>query len=159
MSIPVDKVAIGGKIKLTVEKADGTIIELGERKNDIDNSLKAKIAVVLRAGGEFGISQKTLFGSDAFTTPPTDDESGIVVHTSSTKYECLTTKESASTAYKYKYKGLVRAETSYTITGAILGYDWNSTAFVTTHATHAFSQALVDGDQLTITWEITLADA
>ena len=156
--IPNDKIPMSGKVRVVIERANGTIEEFGEKSNDISNGVKGKIASSMQSGQTYGVSQQTLFDGDKFPSP-TSSQSGIIIHTSSTKYETLTTEESASTAYKYKYKGIARAEASYSITGAILGYNWGGSSFGTEHATHSFNQSLSDGDQLTITWEITLADA
>ena len=68
-----------------------------------------------------------------------------------------------SGAKTFTIKGVLRAEASYTIASGGLGhaYSTSSGAFATVTSTKTFSGniSLVDGDQLTITWVITIADS
>jgi len=154
-----DKVPIAGKVKIEITRANGTTEHKPEHSNDIENALKAKITDSLQAAATFGISQATLSDGSYFVAP-TNNESGIVVHTATTNYQTLCTQTTSGlTAYQCQYVGIIRASDQKVLTGAKLGYKWATSAFTTLHATDTFSETLEDGDQLTITWTITLDDA
>jgi hypothetical protein len=154
-----DKVPISGRVKVEITRADGTVDHIPEHSNDIENSLKAMITDSLQAAQTFGISQTALFDGSYFSSVP-NGQSGIVVHTNSNDYETECTETTSGlTAYQYQYIGIVRASNQKVLTGAKLGYNWSTSSFTTLHATDSFSTTLEDGDQLTITWTITLADA
>ena len=155
-----EKMKVKGRVSLEITRADGTVELVPEHDNDIENALKAMITDSLQAAKTFGISSTSLFNGSYFSSPGAN-ESGIVAHTSSATYECETTKIASGSEYAYKYQGIIRASDTKSLTGAKIGYKWltGSTAFTTIHATDTFNQTLNDGDQLTITWTITLADA
>lgn len=156
-----NKMGIGGRVAIEITRADGTVEHLPEHDNDIENALKAKITDTLQAASTYGISQTSLFNGSYFSAPAAN-ESGIVVTTSSSTYESETTELSSGDNKVYKFQGIVRASDTKVLNGAKIGYKWiasSTNAFTTLHASDTFSQTLNDGDQLTITWTITLDDA
>ena len=157
-----DKVIPSGKVHIEIIRANGSIENM-EEPNAINQAIRNKLAATL-ASATTGVSciADPIFDNNNFTTP-TNGQSGIyVVHTNGTKYEMASTR-SASGTKTFTITGVLRAEASYTIASAVLGnvYSTSSNAFTTITSTKSFSGniSLVDGDQLTVTWVITIADS
>ena len=150
-----DNALISGRVKVEITRANGAVEIIPEHDNDITTALKVAITDSLQAGVTFGISQTALFDGDKFVTPTTN-QSGIIVKTSGSDYESITTETTSGlTSKQYQYVGIVRAENQKVLVGAELGYKWTGSLWTTQHAEDTFSQTLEDGDQLTITWTIT----
>ena len=157
-----ERVQPSGRVAVEIIRANGSTEHL-EGSNAIAQALRNKLAATLQAGttGTSCVAQPT-FDSNAFQSP-TNGQSGIyILLTNNTKYEMLTTK-TVSGAKTFTVTGVLRAEAGYTIASAVLGnaYSTSSSAFATVTSTHTFSSniVLVDGDQLTVTWVITIADS
>jgi len=148
-----DNALISGRVKVEIIRANGAVEIIPEHDNDITTALKVAITDSLQAGVTFGISQTALFDGDKFVAPTTN-QSGIIVKTSGSNYESITT-EGSGTSKQYQYIGIVRAENEKILVGAELGYKWTGSIWTTQHAEDTFNQTLQDGDQLTITWTIT----
>jgi hypothetical protein len=149
----IDKLGLSGEVQVSIRKGKKQKI-----KNSIDTALRYQIASSLQAGKDFFIGGSN-FGTDNFATP-TSAENGIVVHTSTpTYYETKTTSATASiSANTVVVVSSTRADgSSYAFTGAKLGHDYSSNGFNIGYATTTFSQAVADGQQLDLTWTITLS--
>ena len=157
-----DTVIPSGKVHIEIIRANG-LIENIEEPNAINQAIRNKLAATL-AAATTGVSciADPKFDNDNFTSP-TNGQSGIyVVATNASKYEMVSTRSSSGTK-TFTIQGVLRSEASYTIASAVLGnvYSTSSGAFTTITSTKSFSGniSLVDGDQLTVTWVITIADS
>mgnify|MGYP003664952220 CR=1 FL=1 len=160
-----DRVTPSGKVSVEIIRANGNVEHL-EGSNAIHQDIRNKLAASLASGTtNICCIANPAFDSNAFQTP-TNGQSGIyIVLTNGTKYEMLSTKtstDSNGTAKTFTVTGVLRSEATYAIASGVLGnvYSTSSGAFTTITSTHAFSGgiSLVDGDQLTVTWTITIAD-
>jgi len=161
-----DRVTPSGKVSVEIIRANGNVEHL-QGSNAIHQDIRNKLAASLAAGtSAISCIANPAFDNDNFTSP-TNGQSGIyIIHTNGTKYEMVSTKtstDSNGTAKTFTIKGVLRAEATYTIASGVLGhaYSTSSGAFTTITSTHTFSEniGLVDGDQLTVTWVITIADS
>lgn len=156
-----DTVIPSGKVHIEIIRANG-FIENIEEPNTIHQNIRDKLAASLASGtSDMSCIASPTFDNDNFTSP-TNGQSGIyVVATNASKYEMVSTKTNSGVK-TFTIKGVLRAEASYTIASAVLGhvYSTSSNAFTVVTSTKTFSGniSLVDGDQLTITWVITIAD-
>ena len=157
-----DTITPSGKVQIEILRANGSI-ETMEAPNAIAQAIRNKLATSLQAAPtNISCIESPAFDNNNFTTP-TNAQSGIyVVLTNGTKYE-MDSSKTASGTKTFTYSGVLRAEASYTIASAVLGnvYSTSSGAFTTVTSTKTFSGniSLVDGDQLTVTWVITIADS
>ena len=157
-----DTITPSGKVQIEILRANGSI-EIMDEPNAIHQNIRDKLAASLAAGtSAMSCIASPAFDNDNFPTP-TNGQSGIyVVHTNGSKYEMVSTKTNSG-AKTFTIKGVLRAEASYTIASGVLGhaYSTSSGAFTTVTSTKTFSGniSLVDGDQLTVTWVITIADS
>jgi hypothetical protein len=146
-----------GYVEIEIIKADGSKHQEGF--NTISTAIKNKIASSLRtAQTNFGLLESA-FDNDDFSTPPTN-ESGIYIQdTGSNKYQMKTTLHS-NADLSFVMKGTARASQSYTIDKAYLGNQYSSGSFTTEYSVYDFNPniSLADGDQLNVTWTITIAD-
>lgn len=156
-----DIVTPSGFINVEIQRANGFVETISE-PNAINQSIRNKLATALQTSTT-GVSPlaSPVFDSTAFSTP-TNGQSGIyIVSSGGTKYEMQTSLDTSGTL-TFTTKGVVRAEASYTIASAKLGNNFQTSGseFETIVSTKTFSSAisLVDGDQLTITWQLTIAD-
>ena len=156
-----DIVTPSGIVNVEIFRANGSVETISE-PNAINQSIRNKLATALQATttGVSPLASPT-FDSSAFQSP-TNGQSGIyVVTTGGTKYEMITSLDTSGTL-TFTTKGILRAEASYTIASAKLGnnYQTSGAEFQTIVSTKTFSGniSLVDGDQLTITWQLTIAD-
>jgi len=148
-----DKLGMSGEVQVSIRKGKKQTI-----KNSIDSALKTNIASSLQSAQGYFIGGSN-FSTDNFATPTTD-ENGIVVHTSApTYFETKTTSVTVNTsANTIVVISSTRADgSSYSLTGAKLGHDYTSNAFERGYATTTFTQAVADGQQLDLTWTITLS--
>ena len=152
-----DNIKPVGYVEIEIIKADGTKHQEGF--NTINSAIKNKIAASLRsAQTNFGVMESA-FDNDDFSSPPTN-ESGIYIEdTGSNKYQMKTTLHS-NAAKSFVMKGTARASQSYTIDKAYLGNQYSSGNFVTEYSVYDFNPniSLADGDQLNVTWTLTIAD-
>lgn len=160
-----DKTKLVGLVDIVVKKATGEIQRLSGR-NTIDSELKNAITSGLNGAVSSGYGAMTsLFdGSNTGFVAPTSGESGIIVKTTANDYyQCATVgASSGNTGASVKLVGTLKANATKTIDIAYMGHGWSSgAAFDYSFATHDFSSniALEDGDQLDITWTITIADS
>ena len=148
----IDKMEMSGELEVSIRKG---------KKQKVKNAVSAEIHTVIadslqQAKGFF--MGGSLFGTDNFATP-TDDENGMVVHTSSpTYYETKMTSVTGNTSPNtLVFVSSTRAEESYTFTGAKVGHGFDSSDFDYLLASTTFSQAVADGQQLDLTWTITFS--
>lgn len=149
-----------GTVKWQIIRRDGNIDYSSPEKNLISAELKNKLADTLhQSTANFGVMTSP-FANNDFSIP-TNGDSGIVIATvgPSLKFEMLTTLKTTS-ALSFTIEGLVRAEASYEVDYAMLGFDWYNLSFNTDYSSYDFSPNLdlVNGDQLNITWQITMSD-
>ena len=156
-----DIVTPSGIVNVEIFRANGSVETISE-PNAINQSIRNKLATALQATttGVSPLASPT-FDSSAFQSP-TNGQSGIYVATTGgTKYEMLTSLDTSG-SLTFTTKGILRAEASYTIASAKLGNNYQTSGgeFQTIVSTKTFSGniSLVDGDQLTVTWQLTIAD-
>ena len=161
-----DSIRPSGKVEVQVIKKDGTVIDHSGH-NTIHAELKTEMAQsMFSAQGNFGIAN-TLFDDATFTTTIPDNESGIIIKDTGGEQYQMSTTMTATAAKSFTVKGEVRNDSgsSITISDAYLGHDTATENFGVQYSTYDFSvdgggdQAVADGDQLNITWQITIADS
>lgn len=162
-----DAIRPSGKVEVQVIKKDGTVINHSGH-NTIHAELKTEMAQsMFSAQGNFGIAN-SLFDDDTFTTTIPDNESGIIIKdTNDVQYQMATTGTDLSSDTSFTVRGEVRNDSSASITiaEAYLGHDTASENFGVQYSTYDFDvdgsgdQAVADGDQLNITWQITIDDS
>ena len=159
-----DRITPLGEVKIEVIKANGQkTVEL-EGPNTVHLDVKhAMASACVLATGAFGVMESA-FDNDTFTTP-TNGESGIIIRDNASPavlYEMESTLLD-SNATDFTVKGVARASQNYTIVSAILGHGWSTggTDFDVRFSDHTFASniSLVDGDQLNVTWKITIANS
>ena len=159
-----DSICPSGWVEIEVIKKDGTVIKRGG-KNEIHDQLKEEMAKsMFQTEGNFNINFN-LFDIATFTTSIPNDKSGIIIKdTGGEKYQMATTMPGTA-AKSFQVKGEVRNASGSTITisDAYLGHDTSSEAFGVQYSSYDFSanggdQAVTDGQQLNITWSISIAD-
>lgn len=148
----IEKLGMSGEVTVSIRKGNKQKIT-----NSINGELKSEIASSLRNARSFFVGG-SLFSTDNFATP-TSGENGIVVHTSSTTLETKMTSVSVNTSSNtITLVSSTKADgSSYSLTGAKCGHDYSSDAFATDYASTTFSQSVADGQQLDLTWVITLS--
>jgi hypothetical protein len=159
-----DRIIPSGEVKIEVIKASGRKIVDMEGPNTVHLDVKHEMAnACVLATAAFGVMESA-FDNDTFTTP-TSGDSGIIIRDNAgtpVLYEMESTLLD-SNAYDFTVKGVARASQSYTIVSAILGHGWStsSTDFDVRFSDHTFASTidLVDGDQLNVTWKITIANS
>ena len=157
-----DRIEPRGEVEIEIFRSNGHI-EKTKGSNTISAEVKNVIAKSLQAAitGGFGCLTSP-FDNDDLSTPP-NGESGIYLIDNSnaaTHYQMVSTLNS-STLLSFIIKGVVRAAQAYTFSSAVLGHDYQTNNFTYEFSTFAFSSApvLANGDQLTVTWTITMADS
>ena len=160
-----DKTKLVGLVNVQITRANGDT-ETYTGRNTIDSEIKNAIAAGINAqvSGGFGVLVSPFDGSNTGFVAGTSGESGIIVKTTASDYyQCSTAAASSgNSGTTMKVVGTVKANASKTIDYAYLGHGWSSNAaFDYNVASHSFSSniALDDGDQLDITWTITIADS
>ena len=148
----IDKIGMSGELEVSVRKGKKKKV-----KNTISSELKNVMASSLQTAQTFGAGSSQ-FGTDNFASP-TAGENGIIVEQSSTYYETKMTSVTANTgANKVTFVSRTRADgSSYTFTSAKVGHGYGSNDFDYLYASTTFSQAVADGQQLDLTWVITLS--
>ena len=148
-----NKLGMSGQVTVTVDKGKNKQTV----KNAISSEFKNVIASSLQGAQDFKMNVNK-FENDNFTAP-TNNENGIMVSVSGPSwYETKTTGVSISNQNNtLTVTSSTRADgASYTFTGAKIGHGYGSNDFDYTFATTSFSQAVNDGQQLDLTWVITL---
>jgi hypothetical protein len=160
-----DKTKLVGLVDVVVKRASGDI-ETMSGQNTIETEIKNAIASGINGAvsGGFGVLISAFDGSNSGFVAGTSGESGIIVKTTANDYyQCSTeAASSGNSGTTMKVVGTVKANASKTIDYAYLGHGWSSNAdFAYNVANHSFSSniALEDGDQLDITWTITIANS
>ena len=160
-----DSIAPSGRVEIQVIKKDGTVIDKSGH-NEIHAELKREMAEsMFSAQGNFGIQGPAVFDDATFTTTIPNGESGIIIKDTGGELYQMATTMTASPATSFTVKGEVRNDgASKTISDAYLGHDTATEDFGVQYSTYDFSdnggdQAVADGDQLNITWTITIADS
>ena len=157
-----DRITPSGHVKIEIIRASGIKLIDQEGPNTIHLDLKHKMAsACVVATTAFGV-MNSAFDNDDFSTP-TNGESGIyITDTSAVKYQMVTSLD-ASSAYSFTCKGVARASQSYTIDTANLGhgYSTGNGDFDVQFSSYDFSPniTLADGDQLNVTWQVTIANS
>jgi len=166
-----DSILSKGVVNIEVISKDGSVREIREGNNTVNSSVKNKITDALQDDTtNFGCTTN-LMDDDDFTTPSAND-SGIFVkdNTSPTPVRYQTECSLVSSGdYTFTMKGILRAAGSYTLPSCHLGNKYNTTnkEFDVAFSDHTFQSgsplannpiSLVDGDQLNITWTMTIAD-
>lgn len=146
-----DNINMSGALKVSIHKG-----KKQEVKNAISTELKNVMASAMQSAQTFGIGG-SLFGTDNFATP-TSQENGIVVHDSSNYYETKMTSVTANTgANTVVLVSSTKADgSSFSLTGAKCGHGYGSSDFDFLFASTTFSQAVNDGQQLDLTWTLTI---
>ena len=155
-----EKLGMQGKVTVEVIKANGKkdrqIIS-----NAVDSEIKNSIASGLQGATTYGLNSST-FSTDNFATPDTGG-SGVVVYDGSSYYETATTSVGASSGLGHgvKIQSSTRASGSnYNLTQAHLGRSKTNGAnsdFDIKYASTSFTQSVNDGQQIDITWEVTVS--
>tara|TARA_R100001443_G_C3308921_1_gene167222 strand:+ start:85 stop:534 length:450 start_codon:yes stop_codon:yes gene_type:complete len=147
----IDNIGIKGELEIEVRKGKKQKV-----KNAISTELKNVMASALQSAQTFGVGG-SLFGTDNFATP-TSQENGIVVHTSSAYHETKMTSVTGNTgANTVVLVSSTKANgSSYSFTGAKCGHGYGSDDFDYLIASTTFTQAVNDGQQLDLTWTITI---
>lgn len=148
----IDKINMSGELSIAIRKGKKQKV-----KNAISSELKNVMASALQSAQTFGIGG-SLFSTDEFATP-TSQENGIVVFDSgSNYYETKMTSVTGNTsANTITLVSSTRANgSSYTFTGAKCGHGYGSGDFDYLMASTTFSQAVNDGQQLDLTWTLTI---
>lgn len=147
----IDNIGIKGELEIEVRKGKKQKV-----KNSISTELKNVMASALQSTQTFGVGG-SLFGTDNFATP-TSQENGIVVHTSSAYHETKMTSVTGNTgANTVVLVSSTKANgSSYSFTGAKCGHGYGSNDFDYLIASTTFTQAVNDGQQLDLTWTITI---
>jgi len=160
-----DKTKLVGLVDIQITRANGDT-ETYTGRNTIDTEVKNAIASAINSSvsGGFGALTSPFDGSNTGFVTPTSAESGIIVKTTANDYyQCSTAAASSGNENAtLKIVGTVKADASKTVDIAYVGHGWSSNAdFAYNIASHDFSSniALDDGDQLDITWTITIADS
>jgi hypothetical protein len=154
-----DVIAPRGKVTIEVQRADGSY-ERHEGPNTINQSLRNKLAITLKDGvSAFPcISSGSDFNNNDFTGP-TSGQSGIYITDSNSNKTEMSCTRSATGAKTFTVTGVARSEATRTINTGTLGNNYSSGAFTVIYSTKSFTPiSLVDGDQLTVTWQLTIAD-
>ena len=153
-----DNLGMKGEVTVTVIKADGNKTSQ-KMNNAIDTELKNAIANGLQSAVNYGIND-SLFSSDNFVTPDVGG-SGIIFKDDTPDYlECKNTAigNPDGGAYGVKLTGSTRATSGQDLEGAFMGKSWVSdNNFDTNYASTSFTQAVADGQQIDVTWEVTIA--
>ena len=164
-----DKITPQGTVEYEVIKADGTVSKNGGG-NAISSELKNTMASSLRAATDtYGMQVGDFLTDDSFNSSIPNTKNGIIIKDNQgTKYQMTCTALDMTSDYKIKVKGVARNNTGSTIviTDAYMGHDTSSSQFNIQYSSFDFSVAgdpaddvdVADGDQLNITWEITIAD-
>ncbi len=149
----IDKIGMSGELEVSVRKGKKQKV-----KNTISSELKNVMASSLQSAQTFGCGG-SLFDNDNFASP-TSSENGIAVYISGpTYYQTKMTSVTASTgANTVTFVSSTRADgSSYTFTGAKVGHGYGSSDFDYLYASTTFTQAVADGQQLDLSWVITLS--
>ena len=147
-----DVIGIKGELSLAIRKGKKQKV-----KNAISTELKNVMASSLQSAQTYG-SSTNKFSTDNFASP-TAGENGIVVFDSgSNYYETKMTSVTANTSNNtVTLSSSTKANGSnYTFTGAKCGHGYNSGDFDFLYASTTFTQAVNDGQQLDLTWTITI---
>ena len=156
-----DTIIPKGHVQIEIIRADGSHNEQ-EGSNAISSELTGKLALTVQGPcSAYGVMESA-FDNDDFSTPPANESGIILVDTSSNRYQAKSTLD-ATTAYSFTVKGVVRAAASYTIDKALLGHGWSTNVndYDVKFSEYDFSPniSLSDGDQLNVTWVITIANS
>ena len=152
-----EHIAITGKYRVTVKRADGTI-ERSEWKNTINSALLQKVNDIFRTTADFALN--SLFSSCA--TPPASGKDGIIVYSGSHWYStnCTITEPSSTST---KVTGVF---TGYAITvqDIALGFSHSGADADSFNVNYADPDTwnnitLQAADQLTIEWTISVANS
>lgn len=148
----IEKLGMSGEVTVSVRKGKKQKIT-----NSISSEVKNVIASSLQSAQSYFVGGSN-FGTDNFATP-TAGENGIVVHSSTTYYETKSTSTTANVSSNtLTFISSTKADgSSFTLTGAKCGHDYNTSGFAIDFASTTFSQAVADGQQLDLTWVITLS--
>ncbi|MDP6586456.1 MAG: hypothetical protein QF535_17515 [Anaerolineales bacterium] len=159
-----DKAIVKGVVDVVITRADGST-EYYSGTNTVNSAIKNAMASGLASAvtGGFGVLSNPFDGSDTGFAAVTTGEDGIIVQTTETDYYQASTAAAASgnTGTTMKVVGTVKADASKTIDIAYLGHGATGSAgYDYLVSVHDFGSniALTDGDQLDITWTITIAD-
>ena len=157
-----DTITPKGHVQIEIIRADGSHKKEQEGPNAISSELTQKLAFTLQgANSAYGV-MTSAFDNDDFSTPPNNESGIIIVDTSSNRYQTKTTLD-ATTQTSFTIKGVVRASQSYTIDKALMGHDWSTQVndYDVKFSEYDFSPniSLSDGDQLNVTWVITIANS
>lgn len=151
-----DSLGLQGEVKVE-------IIRAGKKEseqivtNAVDTEIRDRIAKGLKETEDYGINV-SLFTTDNFVTP-TNTESGIVLHDASNNYEGADETVGAVPAAKgVRITSSTRRDGgTITLTGAFCGRNFGNGDFQIGYASTTFSQAVADGQQIDVTWDITIA--
>ena len=164
-----ERATVQGIVDVVITRANGKQ-EFYSGQNTVESAVKNAVASSLNAAhsGGYGVLNSAFDGSDTgFSSigSGVDGQSGIIVKTTASDYYEAETvaASSGNTGKVVKVVGTIKANASKTIDIAYLGHGQDSGSDVTYGvlvSTHDFSSniALTDGDQLDITWTVTIAD-
>jgi hypothetical protein len=152
-----DKLGLSGEVEVTIIKADKKK-EKQVVKNAVHVELKNAIAKGLQETFEYGINNTPLFSTDNFVSP-TATRSGIVLTDSSNEYEtALTTIGTVPNSIGVRITSSTRRDGgTKNLTGARCGRYYVNGDYTIDYASTTFTQAVTDGQQIDVTWDITIS--
>ena len=161
-----DKATVKGKVSIRIQRANGEE-EFYVGENTIDSEIKNAMATSLNGAVTqgFGVLAGAFDGSDTGLETPTVGESGMIAKTTtgSEYFQGATVANtSANTGAAMSVKATWKSDVSKTFDILYLGHDWRDTNNYTYNiANHTLSGDIdmTNGDQLDVTWTITLADS
>ena len=160
-----DKATVKGKVSIRIQRANGEE-EFYVGENTIDTEIKNIMATSLfeAVTQGFGVLAGAFDGSDTGLVTPTVGESGMIAKTTGSEYfqGATVANTSANTGAAMSVKATWKSDDSKTFDILYLGHDWRDTNNYTYNiANHTLSGDIdmTNGDQLDVTWTITLADS
>jgi hypothetical protein len=153
-----DKLGLSGEVEVTIIKADKNK-EKQVVKNAVHVELKNAIAKGLQETFEYGINNSPLFSTDNFDDSPAATRSGMVLTDASNDYEtALTTITTVPNSTGVRITSSTRRDgDTKNLTGARCGRYYVNGDFTIDYASTTFTQAVTDGQQIDVTWDITIS--
>ena len=151
-----------GTVKWEIIKANGTATVHEPDDNTIHADIKNSLgASMIAQQSNFGCMNSPFLDDDF--TEATSGNSGLVMKDDDPLFYGMETSLESTGGLTFTLKGILRSEDDYTITDGYLGHSWNTGTndFDVAFSSYNFSPDVVleDGDQLNVTWEITIADS
>ena len=160
-----DKATVKGKVSIRIQRANGEE-EFYVGENTIDSEIKNAMTTSLNGAvsGGFGVLESAFDGSDTGLVAPDADKSGMVARTTGSSYfqGATVANTSANTGAAMSVKATWKSDQTQVFDILYLGHQYVSdNNFAYNIANHTLSSdiTMTNGDQLDVTWTITLADS